>query len=291
MPYAPFDDRDGVIWMDGEYIAWREAKIHVLTHSLHYGGAVFEGIRAYNGAIFKLAEHSNRLIESARIVGYKLPYSLEELNQATIDCFNKSGFKDAYLRPFAWRGAQEMGIGAKNCKIHMAIAAWEWPNYFPKELVENGITLKTCCWRRPPPECAPVHAKTSGLYTISTLSKHQAEAAGYHDALMLDYQGRVSECSGANFFVVKDKKITTPRPDCFLNGITKQTVMKLATGLGYSVEEKIVMPEDALKADELFVTGTAYEVLPIAKLDDTKFKAGPVTQKLRQAYLEHAGAL
>ena len=285
----PYDDRDGDIWMNGKFVPWREANIHFLTHSLHYGGAVFEGIRAYSGQIFKLHEHSQRLIDSAKIIGYDLPYTVEELDQFTQETFERSGHRDAYIRPLAWRGAEEMGLGAHNCKIHVAIAAWFWPSYFPDEIVQNGLRLKTSSWRRPAPDTAPVHAKASGLYMISTLSKHESEAAGYHDALMLDYRGRVAECTGANIFMVKDGALFTPDPDCFLNGITRQTVIDLAKERGYDVNIDTIMPEDILKADEIFVTGTAYEVLPIGRIDQTDFKVGPITKELRQAYHDLAG--
>ena len=291
MSSIPFDDRDGVIWLDGDYVDWREAKLHVLTHSLHYGGAVFEGIRAYGGQIFKLTEHSQRLIDSAKAVGYDIPYTLDQIDQYTHKTFEKSGFDNAYLRPIAWRGAEEMGLGANNCKIHLAIAVWEWPSYFPPELIESGLKLKITDWRRPPKECAPVHAKASGLYMISTLSKHQAEAAGYNDALMLDYRGRVAECSGANIFFVYGKDIITPQPDCFLDGITKKTVTDIARERGYKVSEDVIMPKDIIEADEVFVTGTAYEVLPIGTIDDKTYPVGPVTKDLRQTYLETVGAV
>lgn len=281
-----YDDRDGEIWLDGQYVPWREAKLHVLSHSLHYGGAVFEGTRAYNGRIFKNEEHNLRLLQSAETVGYNIPYTLEEINEATVDCFEKTGLQNAYIRPVAWRGAEEMGLGARNCKIHLAIAVWEWPNYFPPEIIDNGLKLKFASWKRPPAECAPVHAKASGLYMICTLSKHEAEAAGFNDALMLDYRGRVSECTGANIFFVYGKDIITPLPDNFLNGITKQTVMDLAKDNGYKITEDVIMPEDILNADEVFVTGTAYEVLPVGQIDDRAYEVGPVTRKLRQTYID-----
>lgn len=291
MTNKSFDDRDGVIWYDGEYVPWQDARLHVLSHSLHYGGAVFEGTRAYNGKIFKNSDHNQRLLDSALAVGYEIPYSLDEINDVTQECFKKSDYTDAYIRPVAWRGSEEMGLGANNCKIHMAVAVWEWPNYFPPELIDKGLKLKIPDWRRPPKECAPVHAKASGLYMICTLSKHQAEHAGYHDALMLDYRGRVSECSGANIFFVFGKEIITPEPDNFLNGITKQTVSDLAKGAGYQVKEDAVMPKDILDADEVFVTGTAYEVLPVGMIDDKEYKVGPVTKQMREAYLKEVGAL
>ena len=291
MANKAFDDRDGEIWFDGEYVPWREAKFHILSHSLHYGGAVFEGIRAYNGNIFKLHEHSKRLVYSANQVGYKLPYSAEQLDHYSQECFEKSGFKNAYIRPVAWRGAEEMGIGASKCKIHVAIAVWEWPNYFPPEILESGLKLMIPDWKRPPADCAPVHAKASGLYMIATLSKHQAEAAGYNDALMLDYRGRVSECTGANIFFVNNKDIWTPVPDNFLNGITKQTVAKIAKDLGYSYTEKIIMPDDIKKAEEVFVTGTAYEVLPVGKINDQEYAIGPVARELRKAYIQTVGGV
>ncbi len=290
MSILPFDDRDGYIWMNGHIVEWREAKLHVLHHSLHYSGAVFEGIRSYNGKIFKMAEHNERLVLSAELIGYTLPYSVDELNAHTKAIVEKNGLKDAYIRPIAWRGAEQMGLGAQKNKVHVAIACWEWPNYFPAEILEKGLKMQIAKWRRPAPDTAPYRSKTSGLYTICTMSKHDAEAAGYHDALMLDYRGRVAEATGANFFMVKDGDIYTPIPDCFLNGITRQTAIQLAKDNGITVHETVIMPEDLAGADEVFVTGTAYEILPVGQIDDHVFGVGPIGTKLRKAYHELAGA-
>lgn len=286
--HSSYADQEGLIWVDGQFVDWKEANLHILTHSLHYGGAVFEGLRAYNNKIFKLNEHSERFLESARLIGYDIPYSLDEINKVTQDTFDKTGFDNAYIRPVAWRGSEEMGIGANSCQIHVAVAAWQWPNYFPPALIEKGLNLKTSKWRRPPAECAPVHAKASGLYMICTHSKHLAEQDGFHDSMMLDYRGRVAECTGANIFFVFDGVIKTPDPDCFLNGITRQTVIKIARNKGYDVQETIIMPEDIQHADEVFVTGTAYEVMPIGQIDEYRYNVGPITKDLRQSYLDLA---
>lgn len=286
MALLPYDDRDGQIWMDGDFIPWREAKVHFLTHTLHYGSGVFEGIRAYNGKPFKLEEHNQRLIDSARIMDMNIPYSLEEINQACLDAMKANNLTDAYLRPLAWRGSEQMGVSAQQTKIHLGIAAWEWPSYFGDEAMEKGIRLKISRWRRPQPDSAPVQAKACGLYMICTLSKHEAEAAGYNDAMMLDYRGRVAEGTGANFFMVKDGEIHTPVADCFLNGITRRTVIDLAKEDGITVIERPIMPDDLAIADECFVTGTAAEVTPVGCIDTHEYPVGPVTRLLHNKYMK-----
>lgn len=280
----PFDDRDGFIWFDGHLVPWREAKIHVINHGLHYGSAVFEGERAYDGEIFKIHEHSERLIKSANLIGMEMPWTATQLDQAKKDVLKANNLTDAYLRPVAWRGSEQMGIAARLTKTHVAIACWEWPSYFSPELREKGISLMTSKWKKPSPETAPCTSKAAGLYMINTMSKHYAEDHGYVDALMLDYRGYPVEATGANLFRIKDGVIRTPKPDCFLNGITRQTVIELAKQLGYKLEEDHITVEDLRAADEVFITGTAAEVTAIGKIDDQEYTVGPVTRALRDAY-------
>ena len=284
MSIIPFDDRDGTIWFDGQMVPWREAKIHVINHGLHYASCIFEGERAYEGKIFKSQEHTARLFKSAAIMGMEMPVSPEILTQAKEAVLKANNLTNAYLRPVAWRGSEQMGIAARATKTHVAIAAWEWPSYFSPELREKGISLKTSSWQKPSPNTALTEAKAAGLYMINTLSKHQAEEAGYHDALMLDYRGYAVEATGANLFRIKNGVIRTPHADCFLNGITRQTVIQLASELGYKLEEDFISVEDLKAADEVFITGTAAEVTAIGKIDDTVYSIGPVTRALREAY-------
>jgi branched-chain amino acid aminotransferase len=281
----PFDNRDGVIWFDGDMVSWREAKLHVLTHGLHYASGVFEGERCYGGTIFKLTEHSERLANSARIMGFDLPLSVPEIDAACIEACAANDIVDGYVRPFAWRGSEMMGISAQSNTIHLAIAAWQWPSYFSPEAHAKGIRMKTSPWRRPSPDCAPVHAKAAGLYMICTLSKHAVEADGYEDALMLDWRGRVSEATGANiFFLFPDGKLHTPDPDCFLNGITRKTVIQLARDLGIEVVERIIMPEELRQPTEVFLTGTAAEITPVGIIDGHSYTPGEITNTLIEAY-------
>lgn len=284
MALIPFDDRDGTIWFNGKMIPWRDAKIHVISHGLHYGSCVFEGERAYNGKIFKSREHSERLLKSAEILGMEFPYTVDQIEKAKEETLKANNLTDAYIRPVAWRGSEQMGIAARQTKTHVAIACWEWPSYFSPELREKGISLMTSSWRKPPPNSAPCHSKAAGLYMINTLSKHEAEDKGYTDALMLDYRGYPVEATGANLFVIKDGKIRTPKPDCFLNGITRQTVIQLAKDLGYALEEDHITVEFLAAADEVFITGTAAEVTAIGKIDGQTYAVGPVTRALREAY-------
>ncbi|KAA5606962.1 branched-chain amino acid aminotransferase [Roseospira marina] len=290
MANIPFDDRDGQIWFNGEMIEWRKAKVHVLTHGLHYASSVFEGERVYNGTVFKLTEHTERLHESARQMGFEIPYSVEEINAAHDVVLKANGIADGYVRPLAWRGSEMMGVSAQHNRINLAIAAWEWPSYFSPEARMAGIKLMIAPWRRPDPQCAPVHAKAAGLYMICTLSKHEAERQGYHDALMLDWRGQVAEATGANvFFVMPDGAIHTPIPDCFLNGITRQTVIGLARDAGYEVVERAIMPEDIAQAREVFLTGTAAEITPVGQIADAHFTPGDVTRTLIDAYDDLVG--
>jgi branched-chain amino acid aminotransferase len=279
-----FDNQDGNIWYNGALVPWRDTKLHVLTHGLHYASCVFEGERVYNGEVFKLREHTQRLIDSGKELGFTIPYSLEELEQATRDTVASQGFADAYVRPVAWRGSEMMGVSAQQTKINVAIAVWEWPSYFSPEARMRGIRLTTSKWRRPAPDTAPVHAKAAGLYMICTLSKHAAEAKGYDDALMLDYRGQIAESTGANIFLIQDGKIHTPTPDCFLNGITRQTVIGIAKKHGYEVIERAIMPEELADTSEVFVTGTAAEVTPVGEIDDYKFEVGKITRTLLEDY-------
>ncbi|MCW5697589.1 MAG: branched-chain amino acid aminotransferase [Bauldia sp.] len=284
MAPQPFDDRDGVIWMNGDFVPWREAKVHVLTHGLHYASAVFEGERAYGGAIFHLDEHTSRLHESARLLGFTIPYSVEEVNAATRETLERAGLADAYLRPIAWRGSEMMGVSAQHNKINLAIAAWAWPSYFKPEERLKGIRLDISQWRRPDPATAPSKAKAAGLYMICTLSKHAAEQKGYADAMMLDYRGRVAEATGANVFFVRDGEIHTPTPDCFLDGITRQTVIGLARRRGWTVVERAIMPEELPTFSECWLTGTAAEVTPVSEIGPHRFTPGAFSRAMMEDY-------
>jgi branched-chain amino acid aminotransferase len=280
----PFDNRPGYIWLDGAFVPWGDAKLHVLSHGLHYASAVFEGERAYGGEIFKLTEHNQRLKESANILDFEIPYSVEEIDEACRQTLAKQGFKDAYIRPIAWRGSEMMAVAAQQSKIHLAIAAWEWPSYFDPELRLKGLTLDLAEWRRPDPRTIPSKAKAAGLYMICTLSKHAAERKGCADALMLDWRGQVAECTGANVFFVKDGKIHTPTPDCFLDGITRRTVIDLARARKFEVIERAILPDELGGMQECFITGTAAEVTPVAKIADWTFTPGEITKTLMADY-------
>ena len=279
-----FSDRDGMIWIDGKILPWREANIHILTHGLHYASSVFEGERCYSGNIFKSTEHSERLIRSAQLIDMKMTMTVDQINQAKEEILAANKLTDAYLRPVAWRGSEQMGISAQATLTHVAIAAWEWPSYFSPEMREKGISLQTAKWRTPAPDTAPTASKASCLYATHTMAKHAAEHNGYTDALMLDYRGFVAEATGANIFVIKDGQIRTPIPDCFLNGLTRQTVIQLAKQLNLPLEEARITPEELKQADEIFLTGTAAEVTAVGKIDDTEYRVGAVTRQLRDAY-------
>lgn len=281
MAVIPFDQRDGFIWYNGQVLPWKEAKVHYLTHGLHYASCVFEGIRAYNGKPFKLHEHNTRLKRSAQILDMEMPYSVEEIDAACLEIMKLNNMTSAYLRPAVFRGPEMMGIAGKGTKIHVAVAAWDWGKYFSPEVYEKGVSLIQSKWAKPAPNTAPTESKAAGLYMIGTLAKHEAEAAGYNDALMLDYRGYVAESSGANLFMIKDGKVKTPIADCFLNGITRQTVMELARKAGFSMEETRISLEELLEADEVFLTGTAAEITAVGKINDTAYTVGPITRKLR----------
>ncbi len=282
MSMLPYDDRDGWIWQDGVFVPWREAKVHVLTHSLHYGSAVFEGERAYEGQIFKSDEHTKRLHKSAEYLDYKIPYSVEEINAAKQELMAKMGFKDCYIRAFAWRGSEMMGVSAQQNTIHLAIAMWEWGNYFADKM--KGIRVTMSKWKRPSPETIPSAAKAAGLYMICTMSKHAAEKQGYADALMLDYRGYVAELTGANVFLIKDGAIHTPIADCFLDGITRRTVIDLAKARGYELIERRIKPEELADFTECFITGTAAEVTPVAEMAGHVYTPGEITKALVEDY-------
>ena len=284
MAIIPFDQRDGWIWFNGEIVPWKEAKVHVLTHGLHYGSSVFEGERAYDGVIFKTTEHSIRLRKSAEIMDFEIPYSVEELNAAKDKVVELNGGGDQYVRPVAWRGSEMMAVSAQHNKIHVAIATWAWPSMFDPETKMKGIKLDIADYRRPDPQCAPVHAKAAGLYMICTISKHKAEKKGYADAMMLDWQGRVAECTGANIFFTRDGAIHTPIADCFLNGITRQTVMALAKEQGLEIIERRIMPEELSTFNECFIVGSAAEVTPVAEIGPYSFKPGNISRTMMDAY-------
>ena len=284
MSVIPFDERDGFIWINGEFHEWRDAKVHVLSHGLHYASSVFEGERMYNGKIFKSRQHSERFHKSAEILGMKVPYSVDELEKIKYEVCEKNGLTSAYVRPVAWRGGEQMGVSAKKTKTHVAVAAWSWGAYFDETKRDKGISLKTAAWRRPAPDTAPTQSKAAGLYMICTMSKHAVEDEGFDDALMLDYRGNVVEASAANFFAVKNGTLITPPPDCFLNGITRLTVIELAHEHGIPVEERHIKPEELGEFQEIFLTGTAAEVTAVGQIDNHHYTVGPVTKKLRDAY-------
>ena len=282
MEIPPFDNRDGFIWMNGKFVPWNDAKCHVITQGLHYASSVFEGERAYKGKIFKSEEHTKRLFKSAETVGIKIPYTQEEINQAKDELISKMGYQDCYVRPIAWRGSQQMGLSTSNADINVAIAVWDdWASYFKIEDRKAGLRLITSPWKRPAPDTAPCEAKASGPYVICTMSKEYAESNGYNDALMLDYRGYIAEGTGANIFFIKDETIHTPIPDCFLNGITRQTVIEMVTKKGFSVEEKHIMPDEITNYDEAFLTGTAAEITPIQSIDSIQFKTGDESQNFQ----------
>ncbi len=283
----PFDQRDGYIWYNGEFKPWKEAKVHVLNHGLHYASCVFEGERIYDGEIFKSDIHTKRLHNSAKMLGFEIPYSVEELNKLKEETAKKQNIVDGYMRVFAWRGSEKMAISAQNNKIHVAIACWPWPPYYSEEARKLGVKLKFAKYRRPSPETAPIAAKAAGLYMICTISKHEAEAEGYNDALMLDYRGYLAEATGANLFLVmKNDEIHTPTPDCFLNGITRQTVIELAKKRGIKVVERHIMPEELADAKDAFLTGSAAEITRIGSVgEEHKYPtASEITLNLIEDY-------
>lgn len=284
MSILPFDDRDGVIWYNGEMVNWRDANFHVLSHALHYGSCVFEGQRAYGGEIFKLNQHSERLIKSGEILGMEVPYTAEELNAAADAVVKANGLVDAYVRPVAWRGAEMMGVATKGTQINVAVAAWEWPSYFAEEAKQKGLRLEFAKWRRPAPDTAPTQSKAAGLYMIASLCKDAATENGFDDALMLDYRGQVAEATGANIFFLKDGELHTPTPDCFLDGITRQTAIELAEKRGIKVNARKIMPEELGDFEQAFITGTAVEVTPLSQIGEYTFKVGDVCMNMVRDY-------
>lgn len=279
----PFDDRDGWIWLDGRLVPWRDAKLHVLSHGLHYASAAFEGERAYNGHVFRLRDHTNRLINSGRILGFELPYTATQIDAAHREVLQANGLTDGYVRPIAWRGSEMMAVAAQHTSIHMAIAAWSWPHYFAEDRM-SGIRMCVAEWRRPSPDTAPVHAKATGLYMIDTMSKHKAEAEGWDDALLLDWRGRVSEATGANIFFVVDGALHTPPPDCFLDGITRRSIMSLARKRQIKVVERSIELTDLACASECFLAGTAAEVTAVREVGGYRFVPGAITERLTKDY-------
>ena len=289
----PYDQRDGYIWMNGELISWRDARVHLLTHALHYGSAVFEGERVYDGEIFKLSEHSQRLHELAKGLDFEIPYSVAEIDQACRDVVRANKLRDGYVRPLAWRGSEQMGVAAQATKINLAIAAWDWGSYFDPAARTKGLRLTIGNYRRPDPRTAPAKSKAAGLYMICTIEKHRAEKEGYADALMLDWRGQIAEATGANIFFVKDGVLHTPLPDCFLDGITRRTVIGLAKQRGWKVVERPIMPEEMAEFSECFITGTAAEVTPVSEIGPYRFTIGDITRTLMDDYstlVHHAKA-
>lgn len=282
MAGIPFDKRDGFIWMDGQLMPWAEAKVHYLTHGLHYGTQVFEGERAYNGKIFKSPEHSQRLLDSGKIIYMDIDYTVDELEEIKKSVLEANGLADAYVRMAAWRGPEQMGIDVSGTQTHLAVAAWEWGNYYGAD--DKGAALITSRYQKPHPDSAPVRSKCAGLYVLSTMAKYEAKKAGCVDAVMYDYEGNVAEATSANLFMVKDGVLLTPIADRFLNGITRQTVIGLAKELGIPFEERRISPDELKKADEVFLTGTAAEVTAVGRIDDIEYGVGEVTKKLRDAY-------
>ena len=279
-----FSKNEGFIWFDGELIDWKDAKVHVLTHGLHYASSVFEGERCYDGKIFREIEHTERLHHSANTLGFNIPFSIDEICKIRKLVLDSNKIRDGYIRPVAWRGSEMMGISAQKNTIHLAVAAWEWPSYYSPEARLKGIKLDLSKWRRPSPETAPVSTKAAGLYMICTLAKHEAEEKGCQDALMLDHRGYIAETTSANIFMVMNDEIHTPLPDCFLNGITRQEVIKIAKNLGIKVVERHMKLEELQKASEVFVTGTAAEVTPVSQIGELVFKQSAISKKMIEEY-------
>lgn len=284
MAGVPFDQLSGEIWYNGAFVPWQDANVHVLTHGLHYASAVFEGERAYGGEIFKLTEHTERLHKSAEYLGFEIPYSVAEIDEACRETLKRQGLQNAYIRPIAWRGSEMMGVSAQSNRINVAIAVWDWPSYFDPAEKMKGIRLDIAEWRRPDPATIPCKSKAAGLYMICTLSKHAAEAKGYADALMFDYRGQVAEATGANVFFTKDGEIHTPIPDCFLDGITRQTVIELAKRRNLKLHERVIMPDEMASFEECFITGSAAEVTPVSEIGPYTFAPGAISKAMMDDY-------
>jgi branched-chain amino acid aminotransferase len=283
-PTLAFDQREGYIWLDGRFVDWKDATIHVLTHGLHYASCVYEGERVYSGNVFRLRDHTDRLYRSATMLDFEIPYRKDELETATARLIELNGIVDGYVRPIAWRGSEQISTSARATRIHVALACWSWPSYFDPAAKRNGIALETAIWRRPPPLSSPFAAKASSHYMIATLCKHHAEANGFHDALMLDWRGRIAEATSANVFFVRDGILHTPTPDCFLDGITRQTVVALARQSALEVVERAIFPEELGSFSECFLTGTAAEVCPVGRIDEHTYRPSNITFDLMQAY-------
>ena len=282
---GPYDDRDGVIWLDGELVDWRSANVHILTHAMHYGSSVFEGERAYGGRIFESRKHTDRLIASAAALQIPVEFTPEEIEQAKYDVMNANGLSDAYVRPVIWRSSgEDMGVAARRNPSRLAIATWEWGAYYGDEAKFRGAKLDISEWKRPSPEMIPCHAKASGLYMICTISKHDAESKGCSDALMFDYRGYVAEATGANVFFVKDGEVHTPTPDCFLNGITRQSVIGLLEDRQVKIHERHIMPSEMEEFEQCWLTGTAAEVTPVGQIGDYNFEVGELTRAIVKDY-------
>jgi branched-chain amino acid aminotransferase len=281
---VPFDDRDGWIWLDGEFVPWREANLHVLSHALHYGAAVFEGERMYAGQIFALKAHTRRLFRSAELLDFAIPFTEDEINRASTETCARNGLTDCYVRPIAWRGPEQLSVSALQTQTRVAIAVWDWPKYFDAARFQRGVRLCWAKYRRPPADAAPTEAKAAGLYMICTISKNAAERAGYDDALMLDSTGAIAETTGANVFFVRDGALYTPTPGCFLDGITRQTVIALAQEKRIRVIETRIFPEDLPSFSECFIVGTAAEVTPVGEIGEHRFQPGALTFDLVERY-------
>jgi branched-chain amino acid aminotransferase len=290
MSILPFDQRDGAIWIDGRLVPWREAQVHVLNHGLHYGGAVFEGERAYGGRIFRSRAHSERFKKSAELLDFEIPYSVEELMAAKDEVVRRNGAPDCYVRPIAWRGSEMMAVSASSASIHVAIAAWEWPSMFDLSAKMKGVRLDIAEFRRPDPATAPSASKAAGLYLICTISKHKAERKGYADALMLDWRGRIAECTAANIFFVRDGALHTPIADCFLDGVTRQTVIELAARRGLAAVERRILPEEMASFNEAFLCGTGAEITPISEIGPYRFSPGDVSRVIVEDYAREVRA-
>jgi len=284
MSFVPIDDRDGWIWLDGEFVPWREAKVHVLTHALHYASSVFEGERMYGGEIFRLTDHSERLVKSAELLDFKIPYSVAEIDEACKETCVRNGFTDCYVRPVAFRGSEQVSVSATHTRTRLAIACWEWPSYFDAEAKKKGIRITWAKYARPAPTTAPVNSKAAGLYMICTISKMAAEAAGFADAMMLDWRGFIAEATGANVFFVEGREIHTPKVDAILNGITRLTVIELAKARGYEVVVRDIKPEELSRFQECFLPGTAVEVTPVSEVGEYRFTPGAVSLGLMDDY-------
>ena len=279
-----YDDRDGKIWMNGKLVEWRDANVHILTHAMHYASSVFEGERAYSGKIFKSRLHSERLLKSAKMIDFEIPYSVDDIEKAKYDTLRANGLKDAYVRPVAWRGAgEDMGVASSKNPVNLAVATWSWGNYYGDAKMK-GAKLDVAKWRRPDPNSAPFEAKAAGLYMIATMSKHTAEANGCSDAMMMDYRGYVAEATGANIFFVKEGEVHTPKPDAFLNGLTRQTVIEMLKTMGVQVHERHILPNELEDFSQCWLTGSAAEITPVGQIGDYNFEVGELTRTISTNY-------